>query len=329
MALAALGAPALAGAEQPVRHYYAIEAASRASFEAHSAAIDLISPTWIEIDADAAVIVRIEADLARMAVERRVPVAPLVVNRGFDTLVLDQVLLNPRVRRRVVAHLARRAREERFGGLQIDFEGLTVRHREAYAVFLEELAAKTRHKGFSLSVAVAAPLDDEPGDVVKGAVTWRESEAAAALDYARIGRAVDFVSLMTYDQHTQPAQPGPVAGLPWVEACLRRLLETTPARKLMIGVPLYFRDFGPQGVSEGSFDEAMDLAMRHGAAIEIDAVEREMRFSYDENGEAHTVWLQDGATLLERIRLVKKHGLRGYSAWRLGHEDPLHWTARP
>jgi len=39
-----------------------------------------------------------------------------------------------------------------------------------------------------------------------------------------------------------------------------------------------------------------------------------------------TVWYEDARSLAERLALVRRHGLRGFSAWVLGREDSAAWT---
>src|SRR5699024_2264807 len=39
------------------------------------------------------------------------------------------------------------------------------------------------------------------------------------------------------------------------------------------------------------------------------------------------IWFDSTETLLKKIALVEKYGLKGWGAWRLGQEDPNIWSA--
>jgi spore germination protein YaaH len=38
------------------------------------------------------------------------------------------------------------------------------------------------------------------------------------------------------------------------------------------------------------------------------------------------LWLEDARAFAAKFELVQKYGLRGYSVWVLGSEDPKVWT---
>ena len=53
------------------------------------------------------------------------------------------------------------------------------------------------------SVAVPAPLAAAVPPTSTD-LPWKASEQSASFDYARLGRAADFITLMTYDEYTAP-----------------------------------------------------------------------------------------------------------------------------
>ena len=114
-------------------------------------------------------------------------------------------------------------------------------------------------------------------------------------------------------------------GRPWLEACLTRILAEVPAKKVMLGLPLYYRRFRPAGVIEGTHSEAVALLRAQNATLKQDPVERESTFAFEEEGVSNVVWLQDAETIRERLELARRLRLLGFSAWRLGHEDALAW----
>jgi spore germination protein YaaH len=176
-----------------------------------------------------------------------------------------------------------------------------------------------------LSVAVPVPLAAAPLPGARNRLDWPQTEQSLAFDYRRLGKEADFLTLMTYDQHTAPDSPGPVAGLPWVEASLRWVLKSVPRKKLHLGLPLYYRQWSGEQVSEGSYSEAMTLAEQAGASPRLDPAHLEKTIEFEREGAPAVLWYQDAETLQHRMALVRKYKLRGFSAWRLGHEDPAAW----
>lgn len=328
-AVSAAFAPVASAGGRPVAHFYLVnEPSSLESLERHAAQVGLVSPQWFAVDGEGRLESTVDPALVRWAAEQRLPLMPLLVNRDFDPRVAHALLASSDARSRLTSALLDAAVAARFHGLQLDFENVAEEDRDRYADFVKALAGRLRKRGLRLSVALPAPLAAAPlPSSPRGATpwVWPRNENSLGFDYGKIAKAVDFVSLMAYDQHAAPGEPGPVAGLPWVEACLRRTLEWVPAKKLRLGIPLYHRQWSGKAVTEGSYEEARAMAERRGAAILMDPTEREKTLAFGDGAEAAVAWLQDRETLRERLELVRRYGLGGLSAWRLGHEDPALW----
>jgi spore germination protein YaaH len=248
---------------------------------------------------------------------------PLVVNPGFRPEPILEVLAFPERQARAIASLVSRATAEGWAGVQFDFEHIPASARDRYSDFVRAAARAFRAAGLSLSVAVVAQHSEEPGAYLPG--FWEEW--AGVFDYAALGAAADFLSLMTYDQHTPLTGPGPVAGLPWVQAVLAHALARVPPGKISLGIPLYYRAWRSRGEpGYGGFQEAQALREMLGVPARWDAVQRSPHFVAAGDGTVTTVWYEDARSVAERLALVRRNGLRGFSAWVLGQEDPAVWT---
>ena len=302
-----------------LRHYYWVNgAAPVALLLSRAAHVDLLSPQWFQVQADGRLRTEIDTELLAIAAELRIAVMPVVLNEDFRPDVGRELLAREQSWDRLIDQLVAAAMAYGLRGLQVDFEELPAEARSSYVRFVARLARRLRARGLSCSVAVGAPLAAEPDEAGR----WQEGPHAAAMDYAALGAVVDSMTVMTYDQHTAPDEPGPVAGLPWVEACARSLLAQVPAGRVLLGVPLYYRRWSGKRVSDGPHAEALELAARVGAQVNMDGREREKTYRFVERGVANVVWLQDRETLEQRTALARRLGLMGFSAWRLGHEDP-------
>jgi len=319
MGLALAGRAQAAGLQ---RHFYATaDEESKASLRLHARDIDLASPSWFHVDASGRLVDQTDAAIADWARRTKVRLMPLVLNQEFRPEIAHLVLTDSRIQSDLVRDLLEAGQRLKLRGFQIDFENVPAGDRSAFTAFVRSLSEKLRSRGLRLSVAVPAPLYDAPGSLNQNPV----NERAQAFDYRALAGASEFLTVMMYDQHTSNDNPGPVAGRPWLEACLKRVLAEAPAKKVMLGLPLYYRRFRPAGVLEGTHAEALALSRAHSAAVNRDGTEGESTFTFEEDGANNVVWLQDAESLRDRLNLARRLRLLGFSAWRLGHEDPEAW----
>ncbi|HXE75818.1 MAG TPA: glycosyl hydrolase family 18 protein [Candidatus Xenobia bacterium] len=320
--LAAWAAPGLRAQEREflTHFYYVNDPSSWRSLQKNSNQIDLLSPNWFAVDAEGAVHSELDPVVVKWAHECEIALMPLVVNKDFDPAISRALLHDKRKQKKVIERLLALAAEQRFAGYELDFEQVAVKDRKRLSAFVERFSKELKRRGRKLGIAVHAPL-------TRGkSASWVLAGGARAFDYRKLARHTDYIALMSYDLHIQLRDPGPIASLPWMEACVQRLLEEVPRHKLLLGLPFYFRRWNGHAVSEGSYLQARALAEQWQARVETDPVHREKNFVY-QNGEGRNqVWFNDAEDLGERLALVRKHNLRGFSAWRLGQEDPAFWS---
>ena len=304
------------------RHFYATaDEESVASLRLHARDIDLASPQWFQVDPSGRLVDASDAALADWARRAKVRLMPLILNQEFRPEIAHLVLTDSRIQSDLVRDLLDAGERLKLRGFQLDFENVPASDRAAFTAFVRALSGKLRSRGMRLSVAVPAPLFAVPSTANPEPL----NERALAFDYKALAAASDFLTVMTYDQHTSNDNPGPVSGRPWLEACLKVVLAEAPAKKVMLGLPLYYRRFRPGGVLEGTHAEALALSRAQDAAIRRDPIEGESTFAFDEKGAPNVVWLQDAESLRDRLDLARRLRLLGFSAWRLGHEDPEAW----
>lgn len=172
-----------------------------------------------------------------------------------------------------------------------------------------------RQANFLVSIDVPAKTADEPQDPWKG-----------SFDFKTIGRAVDEVIIMTYEEHWADSEPGSVASLPWVAQVLDYAIANIPRERIFMGIPLYGYDWpvGGKGKVIG-YQRANELARRYGAPLQWDAKQRSTYFHYETRGVRHTVYFEDLRSLREKLQLAKQKGIRGVAIWEMNLSYPRFW----
>ena len=345
-----LGTPSLAptggslagrpvAARSPAALFYLMETPkSMRSFVEHVDKIDLLVPTWYGVDGQGLVQGAPNPFVLQLASQKHLPVMPILsMTQGRDGF--HRLLLDVEAQKRALEALLIQARQYGFSGYQLDFENIAWTDREAFSAFARRTAEALHAAGFQLSIAV---VPNEPGHAGRGAFSkWMWEYWRGVYDLKALGDCMDFVSLMTYDQHTRWTTPGPVAGWDWTLAHLDYALQFVPKEKLSLGIPLYgyhwFAGNPVVGTEERSnisadyidADESIPLAKQYGARIQWDAQDHESFYWFYRDQMREWVWMPDARAFHDRYDLARQRGLVGFSAWVLGAEDPAIWNELP
>jgi spore germination protein YaaH len=308
---------------------------SIASFLAHAGRISIIAPQTFSMDENGFVMGEVPAEVLRIARENRVAVTPLVTNRGFRQPLMHTVLDSPQARARAIRYLLYYALRDGYQGFQFDYENIHYTYRERFTAFFREAAREFHRHGLELSAAVVGRQNDTRNSRSPGGYdNW-----SGVYDYAAMGKAADFISVMAYAEHGNTANPGPVAGLPWVTKIAEYSASAIPPRKLSLGVPFYAQRWDavdpsaqPAGPPTRKW-RGRSARYREAAAAMQDTSpvwdERESapHVSFQTAGRATELWYEDARSLSAKMRLAHEQGFRGVSAWVLGQEDPAFWDS--
>lgn len=310
--------------------YYSSDALGMESLEAHADGVTVLAPQAYELDGTGGLHGHLSDRLLELTRNAGVPLMPLVLNPDFDRISAHRLLQAPAAQARAIRALDERAERDGYIGWQLDFENLSPADKLAYTRFVSRVALRLHRERRLLSVAVVPRFSDHfPDSTGPG---FHTGEWGAAYDFRGLGRAVDFLTLMAYDQHTPLTPPGPVAGYDWVKAALEYAAQHVPPHKLLLGVPLYGREW--VATSHGTTCRSIAYKdLKHyfddpDSLRNWDDLFRTAWFKLQDGDEVHTAWFDDARSLREKLKLVQLYHLRGYAAWRLGVEDPEFWQAQ-
>lgn len=319
--------------------YYTDSESSYNSLVAHIASIDVLAPGAYNVDQDGIVYGDVDSRVLALAKQHRVAVVPLLVNRGFDQGKLHTLLASDEARARITAALLELARRHDYAGFQVDFENLSIHDRDPFTRFYRELAAALHSAGKQISVAVVHRPDELAG--VNAYQEWLMDSWRGGYDLKALAEAGDFVTVMTYSQHTRRTPPGPGAAMPWVEQNVAYFLRFMPPSKLSLGVATgamhwytsYEERITPELARSYSatlsYSWAMGLIERNHAKVQWDETQQASFAYFPVGGTFEWIFFEDARSFRTKLALIDRQKLRGFSAWVLGPEDPRMWDALP
>ena len=260
-----------------------------------------------------------ESAIAEAYAQGAVPMMSIVnftVNVAGENIA-DIVLNNPDIVNTLQENIINTMKDKGYQGLNIDFEYVLPKDREAYNSFLESTVNKLHDEGFFVSTSLAPKLSGE-----------QEGLLYEAHDYPVHGRLADFVVLMTYEWGWRGGQPRAISPINEIEKVLDYAVSVIPRDKILMGFQIYARDWKipfeeGQEAETISVQQAMELANEHMSEIKYDYESQSPYFRYtDAEGNAHEVWFEDARSAQAKFDTVKDYGLRGISYWGLGYEFP-------
>ena len=203
-------------------------------------------------------------------------------------------------------------------GINIDFEYMYMQDRDMFSRFIIELAPRLNDIGAVLSVDVTAP---------DGSENW-------SMCYNRhlIGKVADYIVFMAYDQYgISSDEPGTTAGFDWVEVNVKKFVgtqeEIDPA-KIILGIPFYTRLWTEENGNIDSYAigiKNVNEVIPEGVKKEWDEDLKQYYVKYTNNNINYQMWVEDIASIKEKISLVNKYGLAGAGYWQKDMEMPEVW----
>lgn len=303
------------------------------SFKANLDQISIVAPQDYSISEDGVVWGEVDARVLKLASENQIKVIPLILNPGFNRELFHNFLQDSSARQRTVSMMVKLAKTHNFAGWQFDFEHIHIADRQAFTNFYREAAEALHKEGFSLSAAVVPTNTDH--DFPTAYHRFLYEYWKGVYDLKALAEIGDFLSIMTYSQHTRRTPPGPVAGIPWMKEMVNYLLELgVKPDKISLGIPFYstwwYADYSDDkgGFINGqgaSYEKVSGLIERYDA--ELVWLEKQQCYYalWSHDGVFEYAFIEDARSMSPKMELVNEYKLRGISVWRLGQEDPEVW----
>lgn len=210
----------------------------------------------------------------------------------------------------VTGQLAHIVTTERWDGVTVDLESLDASDAGGLVTFLTLLRSALPAR-CTLSVDVQAS-------------TTLSGYEAGGYQLASLGRVVDRVVLMAYDQHGPWSAPGPIGALNWQRQSLKVLLSQVSAAQVDLGVAGYGYTW-PKGSRYHDGNSVSDALARR----LVD--KNHVTARWDANSGEWTarlrngtrLWWSDHRSYKLRVALATSLQLHGLAVWQLASADPL------
>lgn len=229
----------------------------------------------------------------------------------------------------LINELVEAIEEYNLDGVNIDMENLEETDANRLVEFTR-LLREALPSDKILSIAVASNPE-------KFTLGW-----VAAYDYKELEKYVDYMVIMTYDEHCYGGSEGPVAGINFVRKSIEAVLEEVSRDKIVMGVPLYGR-FWKEGEDVGG--EAVVIAnvprlIKKYKLVPQYIIEEETPFVKLTVNNAvegplingrileegtYNIWYENESSIRAKIAIANEYGLRGVGLWALDNEDEDFW----
>lgn len=288
------------------------DVAGEQSFIANAAHFTYVHPKWWSLEPDGVTVRKAgnhnDPAVLAAAKQHEVRVMPLV---DSDSVSRIRLMINdPAKRAAHVKVLVGLVAENGYAGLDVDYEHLwDAADRAGFSAFATELGEAMHAAGFELSFALPGIGHDGTNN---------------GFDYAVIAAAADTIHIMGYDYHyLSGSHLGPLAPNGWIDAVFARAERLGVAHKLILGLANYAIGKGYFTTIRdalGKCTQALQVTTTHMASCPLDR--------YDAGRAPHCMssrgelWMEDLASMEEKIVTAKKHGASGVTYWTIGDELP-------
>lgn len=278
--------------------------------------LNVISPTWFRLsDNEGNMTSLVDSDYVARAHLIGLEVWAMVDDQSSDS-DNRQIFPYTSKREKIINQLVATAIEHNIDGINIDFEYITSDIADDYMQFLRELSVKCRINGIVLSVDNKVP------------------EASNSFyNIEEQGQIVDYVIMMGYDEHWgADSGAGSIASLPWVTKGIESMVAKVPSSKVICAIPFYTRIWSEDGNGNVvscpavDMDKAVNTLRTNGVeAVWVDNVGQNYG-EYTDGENTVRIWVEDAASIEQKLKLIGTYNLGGVSAWRIGLENKELWN---
>ncbi len=288
--------------------------------------INVVSPTFFTVvDAEGSLASSASIQYVENAHKRGYKVWPLINNNFANKDIISAVLADSKAREKVIDQLLAYAYICGFDGINVDFENLYLSDKDNLTQFIRELVPLAHEMNLAVSIDVGIPGGSEAYSL--------------CYDHEELGKAADYVMVMTYDQYwAGHTSGGSQAQLSWVEINLKKTLELIKPEKLVLGIPAYTRLWRTDTSGKVSLHATLTAngVLNLLEEKQLTPSWEEYRdgyisgqnyIEYNEKGEIFRAWIEDEMSAELKAQLGAKYKLAGVCVWMMEQTNRAVWEA--
>lgn len=184
------------------------------------------------------------------AKKKKVRVIPTIMSGNGDAI--HALLSDTTSRVALEDAIAAMVKQNKFDGVDIDFEAKKAETNKYFSTFLKGLYQRLGNKYLYCTIESRTPLDSRYDSTPPSDAT------VYANDYVALNKYCDRVTVMAYDQGSidlklnkaRAAPYVPVADPAWVEKVMTLAAKTISKKKLLLGIPTYGYEYQVKPLSE-------------------------------------------------------------------------------
>ena len=231
----------------------------------------------------------------------------------------SEILNSFELRQKLIDNIIEIVRTYELEGINIDFEYMYQKDKNAFSRFLIELEPQLKALGTVLSVDVTAP---------DGGENW-----SLCYDRNTIGKVADYIVFMAYDQYgSSDTKAGTTAGYNWVETNIKKFIgqEGVKPEKIVLGIPFFTRVWKEDSTGKATSNtiDMNNISSRIPQGIEKQWDEdlKQYYIEYQEDGYTYKMWIEDETSIKEKLNLINKYNLAGAAFWKKDKETNGIWN---
>lgn len=266
--------------------------------------------------------------------KHHIPLLAMVTNQAFDPHKAHLFLSNKKAKETALNTLIKALQKEHLQGVQFDFEGIKLEDRNLLTAFFLEASKKLHQHKYLVSIAVIPK--ETNGPFASEMEKRRFENWSGAYDLKKLQGAMDFITIMAYDQHGQGTLPGPIAGFKWVQQVIKVALKEIPCDKISLGLPSYSgywylptetHDRLAVRFRQVDYHETALLKTKYHFHWQWDTA-NQVHFAYFQHHWLNDyLFIEDSSSFKAKYKLMKRYHLRGMSLFRIGSEDQRIWLS--
>ena len=306
-----------------VRWGYAVPGNSRdfASVQNNIRNLDILAPFYFILHRDGSITGSDNATMTSLALTNGVKIVPMIKNSDAELDDFHALMSDQPKRAAIIAQINSLIGRYRYDGIHIDWENVNADDRDVQTQFMRELRQVLRPQNKLVTQALV-------GKTYDATTGW-----SGSYDYRALGALNDYVVLMCYDYSWSGTKNGgPVAPATWTQSVLNFARARIPAGQIILGVPFYGRAWNvTTNDSKDSValttNDVTNLANQYpnGLITGYDTTYEENWMRYSHDNQNFVAWYQTPRSFSAKIDLLRRNGIGGFAAWRMGYESSDFW----